>query len=168
MKRHQYRYWDGASWTQHVADDGKASADPLEGQADPTKTEEASTPSSEASSSDQPAAGEAPDFFATEYGLTRTSGGWSYTGRVIDALAQVDSPDLCLQVLRKLREQGEPFDCVCILAGQPTFLVTNTKPSCGYATALSVEGAANLIAAIMKSSGSKTATYEGAWIVRLV
>ena len=27
--RHQYRYWDGASWTHHVADDGKASVDPL-------------------------------------------------------------------------------------------------------------------------------------------
>jgi hypothetical protein len=27
--RHQYRYWDGMSWTHHVADDGKASVDPL-------------------------------------------------------------------------------------------------------------------------------------------
>lgn len=27
--RHQYRYWDGTSWTDHVADDGKASVDPL-------------------------------------------------------------------------------------------------------------------------------------------
>jgi hypothetical protein len=27
--RHQYRYWDGISWTHHVADDGKASVDPL-------------------------------------------------------------------------------------------------------------------------------------------
>jgi Protein of unknown function (DUF2510) len=27
--RHQYRYWDGTSWTHHVADDGKASVDPL-------------------------------------------------------------------------------------------------------------------------------------------
>lgn len=26
--RHQYRYWDGASWTQHVADNGKAGLDP--------------------------------------------------------------------------------------------------------------------------------------------
>jgi uncharacterized protein YndB with AHSA1/START domain len=29
--RHQYRYWDGTSWTDHVADAGVASADPLEG-----------------------------------------------------------------------------------------------------------------------------------------
>jgi hypothetical protein len=27
--RHQYRYWDGATWTTSVADDGRASVDPL-------------------------------------------------------------------------------------------------------------------------------------------
>lgn len=27
--RHQYRYWDGAAWTDNVADSGKASSDPL-------------------------------------------------------------------------------------------------------------------------------------------
>lgn len=27
--RHQHRYWDGRSWTEHVADDGKASIDPV-------------------------------------------------------------------------------------------------------------------------------------------
>ncbi len=31
MGRHQYRYWDGASWTGHVADGGEASEDPLGG-----------------------------------------------------------------------------------------------------------------------------------------
>jgi hypothetical protein len=31
MGRHQYRYWDGAAWTQDVADSGHASIDPLEG-----------------------------------------------------------------------------------------------------------------------------------------
>jgi len=29
LGRHQYRYWDGTSWTQHVADDGKTSVDPI-------------------------------------------------------------------------------------------------------------------------------------------
>jgi len=29
MGRHQYRYWDGATWTEHVADDGVQSDDPL-------------------------------------------------------------------------------------------------------------------------------------------
>lgn len=28
--RHQYRYWDGASWTADVADSGQASVDPLD------------------------------------------------------------------------------------------------------------------------------------------
>jgi hypothetical protein len=27
--RHQHRYWDGRAWTEHVADDGVASTDPL-------------------------------------------------------------------------------------------------------------------------------------------
>jgi hypothetical protein len=27
--RHQFRYWDGASWTDHVADDGASSLDPM-------------------------------------------------------------------------------------------------------------------------------------------
>ena len=34
MGRHQYRYWDGASWTHHVANDGQASIDPLDQQPD--------------------------------------------------------------------------------------------------------------------------------------
>jgi hypothetical protein len=29
--RHQYRYWDGLSWTEHVADDGRQSVDPVSG-----------------------------------------------------------------------------------------------------------------------------------------
>jgi hypothetical protein len=28
-ERHALRYWDGRGWTEHVADDGKASTDPL-------------------------------------------------------------------------------------------------------------------------------------------
>lgn len=28
--RHQWRFWDGARWTDDVADDGQASTDPLE------------------------------------------------------------------------------------------------------------------------------------------
>jgi Protein of unknown function (DUF2510) len=27
--RHEYRYWDGADWTRHVADHGKRSSDPM-------------------------------------------------------------------------------------------------------------------------------------------
>jgi uncharacterized RDD family membrane protein YckC len=29
LGRHQYRYWDGAQWTEHVADDGMVANDPL-------------------------------------------------------------------------------------------------------------------------------------------
>jgi hypothetical protein len=29
LARHQYRYWDGSAWTEHVADNGQASLDPL-------------------------------------------------------------------------------------------------------------------------------------------
>ena len=29
--RHMHRYWDGAQWTAHVADDGRTAYDPLEG-----------------------------------------------------------------------------------------------------------------------------------------
>jgi uncharacterized RDD family membrane protein YckC len=28
LGRHQYRYWDGAAWTEHVADDGRVGVDP--------------------------------------------------------------------------------------------------------------------------------------------
>jgi uncharacterized protein YxjI len=30
-KRHQYRYWDGSAWTEHVADNGVQSTDPTDG-----------------------------------------------------------------------------------------------------------------------------------------
>ena len=30
LGRHQYRYWDGAAWTQNVADSGQTSVDPLD------------------------------------------------------------------------------------------------------------------------------------------
>lgn len=29
--RHQFRYWDGIAWTEHVADDGRQSTDPIGG-----------------------------------------------------------------------------------------------------------------------------------------
>jgi hypothetical protein len=32
---HEYRWWDGTRWTEHVADGGQASVDPLAGVADP-------------------------------------------------------------------------------------------------------------------------------------
>jgi hypothetical protein len=29
VRRHQYRYWNGTAWTEHVADAGRQSSDPL-------------------------------------------------------------------------------------------------------------------------------------------
>jgi predicted MFS family arabinose efflux permease len=28
--RHQHRYWNGAAWTEHVADNGESSTDPID------------------------------------------------------------------------------------------------------------------------------------------
>jgi Protein of unknown function (DUF2510) len=41
-RRHQYRYWDGARWTENVADGGVASTDPL-GQVPPTGSDQSPT-----------------------------------------------------------------------------------------------------------------------------
>jgi len=49
MGRHEYRYWDGATWTEHVADGGVRSIDPLAAPAeegDASASEEATAPSS--------------------------------------------------------------------------------------------------------------------------
>ena len=35
LGRHQYRYWDGAAWTEHVADAGQQGVDPLEADGPP-------------------------------------------------------------------------------------------------------------------------------------
>ena len=36
MGRHEYRYWDGTTWTDHVASHGRQSTDPVTSQ--PPKT----------------------------------------------------------------------------------------------------------------------------------
>lgn len=56
LGRHQYRYWDGERWSEHVADDGRTSFDPLDqgepsaGSSDPAVADDtqASSGSSEA------------------------------------------------------------------------------------------------------------------------
>jgi hypothetical protein len=40
---HQFRWWDGASWTEHVSDNGQASVDPLPSPAAPTVPDMAAT-----------------------------------------------------------------------------------------------------------------------------
>ena len=52
LGRHEYRYWDGAAWTHHVADSGQTSVDPVD--ASPAVDEEAYVRScSEAAFSDE-------------------------------------------------------------------------------------------------------------------
>lgn len=48
LGHHEYRYWDGASWTPHVADRGTASTDPLD-----TATSDAARPSVEQAPADE-------------------------------------------------------------------------------------------------------------------
>jgi hypothetical protein len=45
--RHEYRYWDGRSWTDDVADRGVTATDPVDGSASPASEPNAPTPGSE-------------------------------------------------------------------------------------------------------------------------
>src|SRR5690606_8719243 len=62
-KAHEYRWWDGERWTEHVADNGQAAVDPLPsaptGVADGASAGEASA--GEASAGEASAAGTRPD-----------------------------------------------------------------------------------------------------------
>jgi hypothetical protein len=165
--RHQFRYWDGAGWTGHVADDGKSSVDPIAPQTVPAAANAPGTPAADPGPSGQPGNKEFLKFFTDTYGLTRVGGGWSYNGTTNDALAQVDNPGLCLDVFRELRKRGEVFDHIAVLAANPSFIVLETKPPSGFATALSATAAADLIATVVKGTGQKAVTYEGVWILRL-
>lgn len=49
--RHEHRYWDGESWTEHVADAGVASTDPLDG--DTSSTDHGATGAESPASNDQ-------------------------------------------------------------------------------------------------------------------
>ena len=63
LRRHELRYWDGQIWTEHVADQGQASTDPLQrAAAQPPASASAPAPASAAqadavqSSNNRPAA----------------------------------------------------------------------------------------------------------------
>jgi hypothetical protein len=48
---HEYRWWDGTRWTEHVADGGQASIDPLAGPADPAADAGTADPTAESAGS---------------------------------------------------------------------------------------------------------------------
>jgi len=52
--RHEHRYWDGTRWTDHVADQGRTSVDPIA--ADPTSSAAATAAADDQSSVAQPSA----------------------------------------------------------------------------------------------------------------
>lgn len=79
-RRHQHRYWDGTAWTEHVADDGAVSLDPLS--------------ESSADSADQAVAAEKhcpPEVEA-----------------LLPALRDATNPAGQLEAARKLSELGDP------------------------------------------------------------
>jgi len=49
-ENHQYRYWDGASWSDYVADDGETSLDPFQGQDSSTLNTDRTASSDESAS----------------------------------------------------------------------------------------------------------------------
>ena len=76
LGRHQYRYWDGAQWTEHVADDGAVGTDPP--LPDPTPAATADVPP-EAAGYAAPTAAPVPTFGATHLGAPVPGSGASAT-----------------------------------------------------------------------------------------
>lgn len=60
--RHEYRYWDGTAWTDHVSDQGNVSQDPVDDVTPPAETAEAPATTSEPDATEvQPAATQEPE-----------------------------------------------------------------------------------------------------------
>ncbi len=61
-ERHEYRYWDGTAWTDHVADQGQASTDPVDriGPREDSRPEPKPKPEPKPEPEPEPRAGEEP------------------------------------------------------------------------------------------------------------
>jgi hypothetical protein len=70
--RHEHRWWDGERWTEHVADAGQASVDPLDTGGATTTTDEAAGTSDDAGAHTDPSAGTASSW--------EQPGGWQQPG----------------------------------------------------------------------------------------
>ncbi len=80
--RHEHRYWDGEQWTDHVADGGQSSTDPLDG--GPGESGAGATPSGEPEPSrtapmeSQPTAASPPSYGASPPGGSPSGGGSTF------------------------------------------------------------------------------------------
>lgn len=74
MGRHEYRYWDGATWTDHVASHGRQSADPIDRQPAKTVTGQQTAPKVQ-TQVDKHLRSAAKRGAPTESGMTHTGGG---------------------------------------------------------------------------------------------
>lgn len=95
--RHELRYWDGSTWTDHVADQGNQSVDPLIPQPDPTPQAVAAaepTLDPTAMAAFQGSAAEQGE--ATPYGAQSTPGGSADVTRVAASAPQPE-PDAAEQ-----------------------------------------------------------------------
>ena len=85
---HEYRWWDGTRWTEHVADGGQASVDPLPGAADPGATStEATGDDTDAEGTGSSASGASASSAAEE----SATGSWQQPGST-DPAATAEQP----------------------------------------------------------------------------
>jgi uncharacterized RDD family membrane protein YckC len=89
LGRHQYRYWDGAQWTEHVSDDGLVSTDPLIAHPDPSTAgpSPAGTPTTPTTPTGPPGSSNPPGAAATS-GVGGTHLGAPLPGSGASAWAQ--------------------------------------------------------------------------------
>jgi uncharacterized RDD family membrane protein YckC len=83
LGRHQYRYWDGAQWTDHVADDGVVATDPVAAPAPPT------TPTDAAPAAATPTDALPTDALPTDALPTDDAPGWAAPTAATRATAPV-------------------------------------------------------------------------------
>jgi Protein of unknown function (DUF2510) len=148
--RHQYRYWNGARWTDDVADAGTASIDPL-----------------------GPAGGTDQSSYLqrlkNDFGVDYAEDGWGFEGgKVIsDLVDQFSVPEVCWGVLINVRN-SVPFDHVCIVSS-PTmiaFVVDAPIPVC-FITGLDQSGLSAFVTTAVQHGASIEVHEDSPWIITL-
>jgi len=105
-----------------------------------------------------------------EFGFDYGQDGWGFEGGTVidDMVAQFSEPDICLGVLKGIREKL-PFSQVCIFFNpKVVLLVCNTKPTptC-FVTGLQASGVAGFVAAATKEGGKVEVHDNGPWVLTL-